>query len=371
MLKNPLRQWLATSAVRQRWQHWLDHRIPVSRSVTLGHRSIFILPTAIGWLFGGLILLLLVTAINYKSSLVYGLTFWLFSIGLTTMYLTFRNLKGLVITAQDPLDAFAGQSFDVPLLLNNQCYSAVSGRTKSTAQGSGKSRGHYALWLQYPGNPGINASVLAGEAVTLSSHYRSHQRGRLQPGRILLESRFPLGLFRAWSWVKLDFNTLVYPEPQSVPLVTGSDGDGGELEGASRDVSGDQDFRGLRPYQAGDSLKQIAWKQLARGKGLVTKEFDSDDGASCWLDWGHLTGNTEYRLSCLTGWVLSVHDKGWQYGLRLPGVEIAPDHSERHLRRCLGQLALYGLGADSGLASGGASANSATATVSANQEAGR
>ena len=93
--------------------------------------------------------------------------------------------------------------------------------------------------------------------------------------------------------------------------------------------------------------KQIAWKQLARGKGLVTKEFDSDEGAMCWLDWEMLApANLESRISRLTGWVLQAHQNGWKYGLRLPGSEIKPDNSEVHRDYCLQQLAVYGLAAD-------------------------
>ena len=37
-------------------------------------------------------------------------------------------------------------------------------------------------------------------------------------GRVLLETRFPLGMFRAWSYVEPDARCLVYPKPEHTPL---------------------------------------------------------------------------------------------------------------------------------------------------------
>ena len=40
------------------------------------------------------------------------------------------------------------------------------------------------------------------------------RRGWLPLGRVMLETRFPLGLFRAWSYVEPDARCLVYPRPE-------------------------------------------------------------------------------------------------------------------------------------------------------------
>ena len=51
--------------------------------------------------------------------------------------------------------------------------------------------------------------------------------------------------------------------------------------------------------------------------------------------------NLEERLSRMAGWVLAAERSGAQYGLRLPGTEIAPAHGELHCAACLQALALY------------------------------
>ncbi len=317
---------------QQRWQAWLDRRIPPAAQVTLSHRSIFILPTRSALTFGLLLLLLLITAINYQNSLIYALTFWLFSVGLAAMLFTFRNLSGLTLIAGHAAPCFAGERLRLPLWLQAD------------------RRGHQALLLGFPDQPAQPASVATGERQALHLSLPAHQRGPLQTGRLRLDSRYPLGLFNAWSWVRLEFRGLVYPRPETVPFVFLA-GDGGEqLSGAPSTQSGEQDFQGLRPYRQGDSMRRIAWKQLARGKGLVSKDFDHDEGATCWLDWEALPGlPVETRLSRLCGWVLQAHQQGWRYGLRLPGSEFSPDNSEGHRDRCLRALALYGFSAPEGL----------------------
>ena len=311
---------------RRHWSAWLDRRIPPAASVTLSHRSIFILPTRAGMVFGLLLLLLLVTAINYQNSLIYALTFWLFSLALAAMLYTFRNLSGLTLVAGRAAPCFAGESLLLPL------------RLQSAA------RDHEALLIGFPGESATMADVAQHDRdVSRVLQLTASVRGPLQTPRLRLESRFPLGMFNTWTWVKLDFRGLVYPRPDFSPFAFLSGNDGEQPDGRLSRRAGEQDFQGLRAYRSGDSLRRIAWKQLARGKGLISKEFDRDEGLVCWLDWEALAGmDTETRLSRLCGWVLQAHQNGWRYGLRLPGTEYAPDHGGQHRDVCLKALALFG-----------------------------
>lgn len=312
--------------IRQRWQRWLDRRIPPASQVTLSHRSIFILPTATGALYLLMLVVMLITAINYQNSLIYGLTFWLFSVGLVAMMFTFRNLSGLTLGAGHVNPVFQGDSVGLPLRLE------------------ASRRWHESMAIGFPGYPLSQADAIPDKPATLILSYEALQRGHLRTGRLRLESRYPLGLFRTWTWVALDFKGLVYPHPEYVPFQFVAGESGEQLAGAPSLESGQQDFQGLRQYQPGDSLKHIAWKQLARGQGLVSKDFDHDEGALCWLDWEALApAPLEVRLSRLTGWVLQAQQRNWRYGLRLPGRIIEPGNSEIHRDECLALLALYGL----------------------------
>ena len=76
---------------------------------------------------------------------------------------------------------------------------------------------------------------------------------------------------------------------------------------------------------------------------MLTKQFSGAAGAELWLDWSLLAGMPadEQRLSRLCGWVLQAEQAGARYGLRLPGIEVAPGRGDAHCSACLQALALY------------------------------
>ena len=313
--------------LRKRLDRWLDKRIPPATDVTLGHKSIFIMPTKAGWMYLAMLVLLLVTAINYQNSLIYGLAFWLFSMGLASMVFTYRNLSGLALQSGHVNPIFAGEIAELPLRKSTQ-----------------NKRVHEALHIGFPENVSVMEDAGFDDSSAVPLSFRTWQRGWLKPGRLRVESQFPFGLFNAWTWVQLDFKGLVYPDPEYVPFVFSTGDVPDQIEGAPAQQSGQQDFHGLRSYQPGDSLKIIAWKKVAQGKGLVSKEFDHDEGASCWLDWDALApAHAEIRLSRLTGWVLEAEKRHWRYGLKIPGIQISPDNTESHRDKCLRALALFNL----------------------------
>jgi len=113
---------------------------------------------------------------------------------------------------------------------------------------------------------------------------------------------------------------------------------------------GSDDFDGLRRYQEGDNPRRIAWKSYAREGRLYSKVFASYSADEHWLEWDAYAGMAqEARLSRLCYWVLKLDQQKSRFGLRLPGVELAPDVGAAHRQRCLKALALYGLSLDEGM----------------------
>jgi uncharacterized protein (DUF58 family) len=168
------------------------------------------------------------------------------------------------------------------------------------------------------------------------------KRGWLALGRVMLETRFPLGLFRAWSYIEPEARCLVYPRPERSKLPPAS---AEAASGALRSPTpGNDDFSGLRSYQPADSPRHVAWKAVARTGDLLTKQFTGEAGAELWLDWQYLGSlPVETRLSRLAGWVLAAEREGAVYGLRLPGAELPPSRGDAHRAACLQALALYGV----------------------------
>jgi uncharacterized protein (DUF58 family) len=158
--------------------------------------------------------------------------------------------------------------------------------------------------------------------------------------RLRISSSFPLGLFRAWSYVELDLECIVYPRPEGgeVPQPPAREGD----EEGLRSDRGTDDFAGLRKYHPGDSLRHVAWKAVARGQPLLTKQFDGHAAGTLWLSWEDTPPfmRAEARISRLTRWVLDAGRAGVPFTLELPGTTIAANRGPDHEARCLTALAL-------------------------------
>ncbi len=305
------------------------NRIDVeSGPVTLDRQRIFILPTRYGLMFAVVLLLMLVGSINYTLSLGFVLTFLLGGMALVSILHTYRNLAQLTVRAGKSMPVFAGQQASFALYLNG------SSATERFAIG-------VTLEKQYP----QFIDIPVGETVTAALALHAPQRGILRLGRFTLLSRFPLGLFRAWSKLDLDMACIVYPQPDAAPLpqLAGIQGRGDRAIA----TEGSDDFRGMRPYHPGDSLRHVAWKAMAQGRGMLTKQFSGQALPELWLDWDDLAGMaTEARLSRLCRWVLDAQNAGLSYGLRIPCSIIAPGNGEAHRRTCLEALALFGIDAN-------------------------
>ena len=102
------------------------------------------------------------------------------------------------------------------------------------------------------------------------------RRGYLDPGLLTVESVYPAGLMRVWTYIRFRFDATVYPAP--VPDRAHTSDRRGSGEGHYSGTSGSEDYVGLKVYEVGESLKHVAWKQYAREQGLWSKQYgDSVD----------------------------------------------------------------------------------------------
>jgi uncharacterized protein (DUF58 family) len=309
-----------------RFANWLYGFTPPERgTVVLVHRRVYIVPARLGWVYGATLVVLLIGSINYALSLGFALTFILAGLGLAGMVHTARNLARIAVSAGRAEAVFAGESAQFRLFLDGR---AAHDRPAILARhvGSGSQ-----LVIDVPAG-GLGEVVLAVPAA---------RRGWLPLGRVMLETRFPLGLFRAWSYLEPEARCLVYPRPERSALPPYS---GEAAVGALHAPTlGNDDFVGLRAYQHSDSPRHVAWKAVARSDELLTKQFAGDAAAELWLDERLLPAGLglEQRLSRLAGWVLAADRAGAHYGLRLAGVEISPGRGTPHRAACLQALALY------------------------------
>ena len=313
----------------ERFSRWLDTRIPRTRQLTLSQRNIFIFPTRVGFSFAGLLLLMLIGAINYQASLVYGLAFLLGSLFLVTILYTFRNLSGLRLEIVAAQPAFVGEALPFRLRVERPSGSPREGiRAGWPASGQ--------QWVE----------LSEAESHELELFVKAPHRGYFRPGRMLVETFYPLGLLRAWTWVDLDARGLVYPEPVFGEYPQQQSGS--RQEGTLVDPTGSDDFTDLRPYRPGDPVKHILWRSYARSDELAVKSYASYVEPRLFFDLDDLPGDLEERLSRMTGLALTATREEREFGARIGPAAIAPDVGDVHLERVLRTLAVYGLSDDRG-----------------------
>ena len=297
--------------------------------VFLNQRRVFILPTRAGLLLALMLIALLLGSINYSLSLGFALTFMVVGVAWIGMLLTFRNLAHLHLRPLRVDPVFAGAPADYRLVIRN---AAAFDR--------------YAIELGFEGlMQSIPCDPAAGLEEDVTIPVPTVRRGLQPMPRITLATRFPLGLWRAWSYWQPDLCAMVYPRPAEpgVPLPF-AHGDGREAH--AHRVRGSEDFAGLRNYAQGDPVRHIAWRAMARnpeGRPL-TKMFDGgasgEVGLSLDAALAH-TADVEAALAIIARWVLDAEMQAMHYGLDLPNSRIAPSRGPAHRAACLEALALF------------------------------
>ena len=288
--------------------------------VRLGSRRLYILPTGVGITLAIVCLAMLLGSMNYNNSMGFALTFLIAATGLVAMHRCHQNLAGLQILSASAEPVFAGDAARFELRLHNDGRSERFELEASAGQSTSEP-----------------ADIAATSDGRLTIEVPTRQRGTLVVPRFGLRTRFPLALLNTWTWLYVDARCTVWPRPAaSAPRRPES----ADADRGARGRQGDEDFAGLRDYRAGDSPRLIAWKTLARTDELKSRKLSGQSISTTWIDFDACPdGDLERRLSILARWVVDAEANGERYGLRVPGMTVAPDQGIAHQRRCLDALA--------------------------------
>ena len=318
--------------INQRFDRWLIKRIPVVDSITLNRGNSFIFPSRFGLMFLATCVILFLVGTNYQNNLILFLVYFLLSFMITCLLLSYQNLSGLVLTATNSEDQFANENCTFTLRLTLP-RNAKSNRAQQTSFAFKQASSTFPSSIAQPLSEQQNITLFA----------KSAKRGWFKPGRVTVQSYYPFGLFRVWSYIDLGFSSLLYPSPIENAL------NDVVLSGEETDVGnqaakvGFDTFSTLKPFQQGESLKSIAWKQVAQGKGTFTKLFEEERGGDVFLSLSAFNGvPTEKRLSMLAYQVLTYEQQGISYALDLGTRVIDVGSGAEHQQLCLRALALYG-----------------------------
>lgn len=317
--------------MRQRARQWWHARHPRCDTWTLSQRNIYIVPTRAGLMYVLVLLVMLLASINYQLSLGYVLTFLLAGAGFVSMHLTHGTLSGLTLHLRPPQPGFAGEALALEIVV------AAPSRWRHgiglgfNAWPDARTAREHDVFIDVPAGGQASAQLAAMPA----------HRGLHEVPTLRAQTRYPFGLFRAWTVWRPAAQMLAWPAPERPPApLPASPAMAGDA--AQRRPSASGEFEGVRAYRRGDAVKRVVWKKAARTGELVSRDTSSALQQELWLDWqqAQLSG-TEARLARLAAWVLAAEAAGVAHGLRLPGVEIAPGSGMAQRRRSLDALALW------------------------------
>jgi len=309
----------------RRVQLWAERRLPAltryrrseSLPIELHRRRIYIVPTGFGIGFTVLLLVMLVGALNYANNAALLLTCLLGAATAASMLVAFRTLDGLRLDSIRAGQAVAGLPITVTFDFESKHpRNAVridvdSVRLAFAIHASGKT----SVSLQLP----------------------TELRGWQPLPHVRLWSTWPLGMFRAWSWLYPEQAVLVWPRAEFSGPPPPHPADDRHRQRLHR---GD-DLATLRDYRSGDPMRHVAWKASARHHSLLVKDFEQPEAQQEWqLDWRQLRGmENEARIARIARWLSEALAQRRHYSLWLPNEVIGVGSGPAHYARCMNALA--------------------------------
>lgn len=287
--------------------------------LTLTWKRIYVLPSKPGMLFFSIWFVMLIAGLNFNNNMSLMLVFLLFGISQVALLQTFFNLRNLRLKSISTTPVFCGEVAKSEILLSssNDKWQIVAENSLSSHQ----------------------VSLTAEQNDTLCWHSQTSQRGWQELSKIKIYSRYPMGLFTVWIYCLPQAKFLVYPQPEqpcpALPLHGGLDGE------QSLPQKGDE-ISGLKEYQAGDPVRDIAWKKTAQSGKVWVKTFGQTQGKQLLFDFDQVHfANTEQKLSRLTAWVIYAEQNKLDYRLKLPEFKSPMSHGQQQFHNCLKALALF------------------------------
>jgi len=284
---------------------------------------------------GTLLIYLLVLAgfwyagISQNNSMAYLLCFFLFSIGVVSLLIGYRNVQGLQVRILGGGEGFADAPLPLRLSVANHSPRTTFGIRLDVGQG------------------GVKESFASVEIDELQSddQQTAETSIRLPRGlhplhRVEVSSIFPLGLLRWKRVMNPGMELVVYPERcggEPLPL---RDTSGGASHSSVK-TTGD-DFCGWRDYREGDSSRHVDWKAVARGQPWLVKEFEGDADCEVALEWEQVgVTDQEQRLSQMARWIDECGRRQLAFSLRTPRLSLRRALGESHRREALRHLATW------------------------------
>jgi uncharacterized protein (DUF58 family) len=218
--------------------------------------------TRTGWLLLGIAVALYLASLTSQSA------FLLLPVGIIGGCIALnilgarRSVKHLKLVPPGSTSLAEGQSLREPWQVRNESKREIG-----------------QLSVESHGTALLKVAALPGKAQqNLVPARQFARRGVYRFEQLHVSSTFPFGLVSARKGFSAPGEVVVYPAiyPATSPRAAGFDSVvGGKFHGQKRSAAGTH-FAGLRPFHAGDPLKQIHWKSSSKGRGLMVKTFEEE-----------------------------------------------------------------------------------------------
>ncbi len=288
---------------------------------------------------------MLLACINYNLSLGYMLTFFVFATALGAMSRTHQNLVGLRCELL-PLVAshhlFAGDTAQLSVQLHN-----TTRLEKLAINLQFKHEKARQEALTHP-----KLTMAAGETRTVRIALPCPKRGLHTVPTFTLASDYPLGLWRAWSYVyhpkESTHSVWVLPEPRTpLPHRPALSADRSEAATSRAQYSVQGDAVSHIETVESASARTIHWPSVAKGQ-LAQRVLDGESKASrqVMLSLAACTqSGLEAQLGQLCAGVLHCQAQGIYFVLQLGEMTLPANGEARcdaaHVTACLRALAIY------------------------------
>jgi uncharacterized protein (DUF58 family) len=248
-------------------------------------------------LFLGAIGVLILTAATYNNNLIFILGFFMFALFVVVLLQTHYNVKGVRLQFKGAEEAFAGDPLGLYFEITQKRSKWKRNLQIRTGSRKFKSLARLRVDLS-PHEPARPGRI----------EIRPLRRGLFPVPDLILETYYPLGLFRAWKVFRVKGEFTVYPAPiETEPLSTSPLTSGQEELGLRTSPEGD--FGELRTYRPGESYHQVAWKHFARTRELYTKVHWGEDHRHYIIPPVQAGKDLERQLSVRAQWVQNALDE--------------------------------------------------------------
>ena len=285
----------------------------------LSLRRIFIVPTGLGWLWAAVGGLLYVLGVNTSSNVPLILGFLMLALQLLAIFLTAQTLHGLQLHWPTQIEGWATEQLPLPLQLTVP-------------------KGSRYLGLQLGPRGQRWEGICPAGVQQIPVPWQGESRGLHNLPRLRIDSQAPLGLWVCWVRLQLNSEALLYPEPVAAAV---SEMPWPQAVGTkqAQQSAEPHDFHSLQPHRPEEGPQRLAWKQLARGHGELSKRFEAPSAKAVLLSLQPGI-EKEQGLSAIAARIKQLASNGNSYGLLVDHIDISPANSAEHRRICLRSLAL-------------------------------